>query len=270
MAPKVGRKFKTKANRKPASSSSTSPLVDRVRFLFAKTEEVYETLTKYRSIWGEREIVLDELDPSIHRNWVSLCGVSDPPLDTLIREFYSNLFIYSQVTGNHYLTTWIRGKECMITKQTVSEALGVPLVCKPTYPYTEFPPVDDIIYLLCGRSVSWGSEPRINSCEFTELNYLYLRISCHNIYPISNVHIVPIDRCAFLYVLITDGSMCFPSLFIQTIVDIYRSKSKAQKMFFPMYIYRVLNFLGLSNFLPLELVHINAPIGATFLRQRQA
>ena len=32
----------------------------------------------------------------------------------------------------------------------------------------------------------------------------------------------------------------------------------------------MLNFLGLSNFLPLELVHINAPIGATFLRQRQA
>ena len=56
MAPKVGRKFKTKANRNPASSSSASPLVDRVRFLCAKTKEVYETLTKYRSIWGrERE-----------------------------------------------------------------------------------------------------------------------------------------------------------------------------------------------------------------------
>ena len=60
MAPEVGRKFKTKANRNLASSSSTSPLVDRVRFLSAKTKEVYETLTKYRSIWGEREIVLDE------------------------------------------------------------------------------------------------------------------------------------------------------------------------------------------------------------------
>ena len=117
----------------------------------------------------EREIVLDELDPSIRRNlvsrnWVSLCDVSDPPLEALIRELYLNLFIYSKVRGKHYLTTWIRGKEFMITKQTVSEALGVPLVCKPTYPYTEFPPVDDTKYLLCGRSVSWGSEPRINSC----------------------------------------------------------------------------------------------------------
>ena len=50
MAPKVGRKFKTKSNRDPASSSFASPLVDRVRFLSSKTEEVYETLTKYKSI----------------------------------------------------------------------------------------------------------------------------------------------------------------------------------------------------------------------------
>ena len=61
--------------------------------------------------------------------------------------------------------------------------------------------------------------------------------------------------------------MCFPSLFIQTIIEIYRSKSKAQKLFFPMFIYTVLNFLGLEDFPTLELVHIIAPIGATFLRQ---
>ena len=118
--------------------------------------------------------------------------------------------------------------------------------------------------LLRGRSISWGIEPRINSYEFTELNYLYLQISYHNIYPISHVHIVPIDRCAFLYAFIIDGSMCFPSLFIQTIVVIYRSKSKG---FFLVYISRILRFLGLSDFPPLELVRLTTPIGATFLRQ---
>ena len=71
----------------------------------------------------EREIVLSELDPSIRRNlvsrnWVSLCDVSDPPTAALIREFYSNLSIYSKVTGGHYLTSWIRGKEFRITKKT--------------------------------------------------------------------------------------------------------------------------------------------------------
>ena len=130
MTPKVGRKFKTKANRTSASSSVPSQ-VDRVRFLLAKSEEIFETLTKFRSIWGERQVILDELDPSI-----------------------------------------------------------------------------------------------------------------------------------------TNESMCLPSLFIQTIVGIYRSKSKSQRLFFPMFIYRVLNFLGLEDLLALELVHIIAPIGATFLKQR--
>ena len=218
----------------------------------------------------KRQIVLDELDPSIRRslvsrNWVSLCNISNLPPTALIREFYLNLSIYSEDIGGHYLTTWIRGKEFRITKRVVSEVLGVPLVHKPTYPYTESPPIDDVMSLLHGRSVTWGSKPRINSSEFIELNYLYLRIAYHNIFPISHIHTITLDRCAFLYAFITDGSMCFLSLFIQTIVEIYRSKSKAQKLFFPVFIYRVLNFLGLEDFPTLELVHIIAPIGATFL-----
>ena len=102
------------------------------------------------------------------------------------------------------------------------------VVRKPTYPYTIFPAVDDMMSLLCGGPISWEIEPRINSCELTELNSLYLRISCHNIYPVSHVHTVPIERCAFLYALVIEGSMCFLSMFIQTIVDIYMSTSKAQ------------------------------------------
>ena len=124
MAPKVGWKFKTRANRNPGSSFSGSTLVDRVRFLSAKFEKTYKTLTKYRSIWGEREVVLSELDPSIRRNfvsknWISLCVVFDPPLTALIREFYKNLFVYSEVIGGHYLTSWIQGQKFTITKQTV-------------------------------------------------------------------------------------------------------------------------------------------------------
>ena len=118
--------------------------------------------------------------------------------------------------------------------------------------------------LLYGRSVSWGTEPRINSCKFTKLNYLYLWISCHNIYPISHVHIVPIDRCAFLYTLITNGSMCFPSLFIQTIVDVYKSKSKGQKMFFPMYIYRILRFLMVVSFSSFRVSSSHCPYRSHF------
>ena len=61
------------------------------------------------------------------RNWGSLCDVSHLPFTALIREFYLNLSIYFEDTGDHYLTAWIRGKEYRITKHIVSEALGVPL-----------------------------------------------------------------------------------------------------------------------------------------------
>lgn len=182
---------------------------------------------------------------------------------------YSNLSVSYEDTGGHHLTTWIRGKEFRITKRVVFEVLGSPLVRRPTYPYTESPLIDDVMSLLCGKSVTWGSEPRLNSSVFTELNYLYLRIAYHNIFSISHIHTIPLDICAFLYAFVTDGSMCFSSLFIQTIVEIYRSKSKAQKLFFPVFIYRVLNFLRLEDFPTLELVHIIAPIGAIFLRQQQ-
>ena len=64
--------------------------------------------------------------------------------------------------------------------------------------------------------------------------------------------------------------MCFPSLFIQTIIEVYRSKSKAHNLFFPVFIYKVLRFFGLDSFPFLELVHIADPIGAAFLKQQQA
>ena len=91
MASKPSGKFKTRAKRTLGSSSSSDSAVG-VWFLTGKCEETYETLNKYRSIWGERKIVLSELDPSIHRtfmarNLVSLCEVCEPPPAALIREF---------------------------------------------------------------------------------------------------------------------------------------------------------------------------------------
>ena len=127
--------------------------------MFDKCEETYETLNKYRSIWREKEIVLSELDPSIRRtfvarNWISLSELFEPPPAALIRELYSNLSVYSEDTGGHYLTTWICGREFTISKQVVFEALGVAIVHKLVYPYTEFLVVDDMMSPLCGHPFS--------------------------------------------------------------------------------------------------------------------
>ena len=81
---------------------------------------------------------------------------------------------------------------------------------------------------------------------------------------------LPIERCAFLYALVTDALMSFPIPFIRSLVEVHRSSSKSHGLFFPVFIHRILLHLGLKDFPASEPVHIIAPIGATFLRQRAA
>ena len=52
----------------------------------------------------------------------------------------------------------------------MAEALGVPVVREPIYPYEESPPLDDIMSYITGSSIQWGSDPRIMSAELS--NYL--------------------------------------------------------------------------------------------------
>ena len=73
-----------------------------------------------------------------------------------------------------------------------------------------------------------------------------------------------------MYALVTNGPICFPSHFIQTIIKVHRNKSKKQRLFFPIFIHRILNFLELDHFPFLESLHLIAPIGATFRKQHFA
>ena len=73
-----------------------------------------------------------------------------------------------------------------------------------------------------------------------------------------------------MYSLVIDASICFPSLFISTLVEDYRSSSKGHGLFFPIFIHRILLDFGLEDIPTSELVQIITPIGATFLRQRVA
>ena len=73
-----------------------------------------------------------------------------------------------------------------------------------------------------------------------------------------------------MYALITDAPICFPHLFLRSLNEIHRSSSTTYALFHPVFIHRILLFLGLDDFPASELIHIIAPIGATFLRQRAA
>ena len=51
----------------------------------------------------------------------------------------------------------------------MASTLGVPLVQHPVYPYDETPPFNDIMSLISGTTIQWGTDPRITSHELTKL-----------------------------------------------------------------------------------------------------
>ena len=121
-----------------------------------KSREVFEKLDCKRKIWAECSVVLDEVDPTIRANfesrgWLSLLEVDHPPLTALIREFFSKLscHIYD---SNTLVKSWIQGVEFTITPRVMADALGIPVVREPVYPYKESPPLNNVVSYITGSS----------------------------------------------------------------------------------------------------------------------
>ena len=174
-------------------------------------------------------MILNEVDPAIRANlesrgWLSLLEIDHPPLTALIREFFSNLscHIYD---SNTVVRSWIRGEEFTITLRVMAEALRVPIVTDPVYPYDESPPIDEVMSHITGSSIQWGSDPRITSSALTETAYLFLRVACHSLWPISHLHTIPLERCVLLYAFISGASINFPHLFLRSLNEVHRSSA---------------------------------------------
>ena len=93
-----------------------------------------------RKIWVER------------RGWLPLLDIGHPPLVVLIRDFYLNISIHIYDSST-LVKSWIRSVGYTITPRAVADALGVPLVQHPVYPYDESPPLDDIMSYITGTSI---------------------------------------------------------------------------------------------------------------------
>ena len=173
---------KTRANR--TSTSFPSPTFDSERFLGEKNQEAFEKFNLRRNIQAERKVLLDEVDPEIRRNFerrgrLPLLDISHPPPATLIRKLYSNLSIHSY-DANTLVRSQVRGIGYTITPSVVADALGVPVVQHPVYPYDESPPLDDIMSYITRSSIQWGSNSRITTVELIEIHYFFFRIACHS------------------------------------------------------------------------------------------
>ena len=74
----------------------------------------------------------------------------------------------------------------------------------------------------------------------------------------------------FLYAFVSGASISFPHLFLRSLNEVHRSSAVGHALIHPIFIHRTFLFLGLDGFPSGEPVHVVAPIGATFLRQRTA
>ena len=72
----------------------------------------------------------------------------------------------------------------------------------------------------------------------------------------------------FLYAFMSSASINFPHLFLRSLNEVHRSSVVGHALIYPIFIHRILLFLGLADFPFGEPVHIVASLGATFLGQK--
>ena len=66
------------------------------------------------------------------------------------------------------------------------------------------------------------------------------------------------------------ASISFPHLFLHSLNEVHRSYAIGHAYIHPIFIHRILLFLGLADFPVGEPIHVVGPLGVTFLRQRAA
>ena len=64
----------------------------------------------------------------------------------------------------------------------------------------------------------------------------------------------------------SDASISFPYLFLRSLNEVHWSSAIGHALIHPIFIHRILLFLGLADFLAGEPVHVVGPLGVTFLR----
>ena len=74
----------------------------------------------------------------------------------------------------------------------------------------------------------------------------------------------------FLYAFMSGASISFPHLFLHSLNEVHGSSAIGHALIYPIFIHRILLFLGLVDFPASEPIHVVGPLGATFLRQRAA
>ena len=69
-----------------------------------------------------------------------------------------------------------------------------------------------------------------------------------------------------VYAFMSSAFISFPRLFLRSLNEVHRSSAVGHALTYPIFIHRILLFLGQADFPASEHVHVVGPLGATFLR----
>ena len=152
----------------------------------------------------------------------------------------------------------------------MAEDLGVLVVAEAVYLYAEAPSIDVVMSYITRSSIQWGFDPQITYSVLSKTAYLFLRVACHSLWPISQLHTIPLERCVVLYAFMSGASISFSHLFFRSLNEVHKSYVIGHALIHPIFIHRILLFLSLADFPSGEPIHVVAPLDATFLRQRVA
>ena len=140
--------------------------------------------------------------------------------------------------------TRVRGMRIVVTPEIVSDVLHVPKVEHPNYPDCDRLKTvskDEFISAFCERSFDWGEHQFTYCSGFAKGPRFLNMVMTFVLHPLSHYNSITESRARFLLSLLEHLSIDFPSLFILSIIDVYRDLVTRDKLIFSSTIMRILH-----------------------------
>jgi hypothetical protein len=150
------------------------------------------------------------------------------PYVELVCEFYANIKGLSKDPLR--LVTFVRGQKIEVTEDLITSITGIPKVEDPGYPFPtlEFPSKQAMYPVFSPTALTWHWHDYMNvlsTDHLTQPKKLLARIMLINIYPLDHHSDLGVPRARFLYALLTDASIDFPSFALRLMYETFDEKS---------------------------------------------
>ena len=142
----------------------------------------------------------------------------------------------------------IQGTRIVVTPNLVFEILHIPWVVHPDYPACPRLRIlskDELLYLFCEISSSWGERQSTLCSGFAKVLRFLNMVMSFVLHPLSHYNSITELCTRFLLSLIEDLSIDFPSHLILSFIDVYRDTTTRDKLIFPSAITQILHHLSI-------------------------